>query len=133
MRKVLLKGQTLANLPGEKWTEVDGFPLYDISNMGRLRMKPREIHYKWRGKEITRKYDLKLVSIIRVTKRYGHKGRGSIRYSYAKLRYGEILFQKSIPYLVAHAFIPNPHFHWRILHKDGDRWNNKASNLMWRR
>lgn len=33
--------------------------------------------------------------------------------------------------LVASAFVPNPHNYTRVIHKDGNRQNNRADNLAW--
>ena len=38
---------------------------------------------------------------------------------------------RSIPHLVACAFIPNPNNYQYVIHKDNDHTNNHVSNLMW--
>lgn len=38
---------------------------------------------------------------------------------------------RSIPHLVACAFIPNPNNYQYVIHKDNDHTNNNVSNLMW--
>lgn len=38
---------------------------------------------------------------------------------------------RPVHYLIAEAFVPNPHKYEYLLHKDGDIKNNHADNLEW--
>lgn len=40
---------------------------------------------------------------------------------------------KKVAYLVANAFVDNPHGFCSVRHRDGNRQNNAASNLYWTR
>ena len=46
---------------------------------------------------------------------------------------GGMQFKRSVPLLVARAFIPSPYLAYDTpINLDGDRWNNREDNLMWR-
>ena len=93
----------------EKWKEIKGYPNYEISNMGRVRSKPRE----------------------------GTKGgivkqfiRGGTYYKVKIYKDGK-QFNVWTHRLVATHFIANPKNKPQVNHKDGNKLNNRADNLEW--
>lgn len=92
----------------EIWKPLDfiGFPLYAVSNIGRL-------------KRIDSNY------ILKQSVRRGYKQ--------AAITKGKKNTSKSffIHRLVAMAFIPNPNNYEQVNHKDENRLNNKVDNLEW--
>lgn len=102
----------------EIWKPVKGFELgYEISNHGRL-------------KSISRVVDYGLKKAIRPSKilkpRTGKSG-----YSYTNLSINKIRKTKKIHRLVAEAFLPLINGKINVNHIDGDKLNNKLSNLEW--
>ena len=95
----------------EQWRPVKGYEnLYEVSNMGNI----RSLNYRR-----TRKTKI-LKPII---DRYGYLSVVLCKNSNQQ--------HKSIHRLVADAFIHNPEGKLEVNHIDGDKTNNKASNLEW--
>lgn len=103
----------------EEWRSVPGHDGYEVSNLGRVRSLDRYVLTK-RGHRRFKKGQLLKVRIksdaLRIEDRYPHVmlGRGRSR---------------RVHQLVAWAFIgPQPAGHY-VCHDDGDRQNNRDSNL----
>lgn len=90
----------------EIWKDIEDYPNYEVSNVGRVRNK-------------TTKYVLKPQQFV------GKK------YYYVALSENGIQKKKRIHRLVAEAFIPNPNNLPEINHLDEDPSNNCADNLEW--
>lgn len=52
-------------------------------------------------------------------------------YMQVRLYKNNKVWHKSVHRIVAEAFVPNPHGKEQVNHIDGDKKNNKASNLEW--
>lgn len=91
----------------ERWIEIENFDDYSVSNYGRVRSNKSERIL------ITYENQSGLVQV------------GLMRDGYQRHR--------SVPLLVAKAFIPQPSGPFDTpINLDGDRHNNHVSNLMWR-
>lgn len=102
----------------EAWRWVVGYEgLYMVSNMGNVMSVPseqirRERKYKKPGIEV----------------RHHDNGKG---YRVLSLYKDGVQHQVTVHRLVAQAFIPNPKNLPQVNHKDGDKSNNRVSNLEW--
>lgn len=101
----------------EIWKDIDGYPNYMVSNLGRVKSLERVI-MKSNGKRQT----------IKETIRKGVKDKDG--YLIVTL-YDEYHNMKNIKIhrLVAQAFIPNPNNLPEVNHKDEDKTNNNVDNL----
>lgn len=88
----------------EEWEKIKEFANYSVSNKGKVRNDLT-------GKILKAMMDDKGFLFVTL--------------------YGETKKNVSIHKLVAEAFIPNFEHKRTILHIDGDKTNNKTSNLMW--
>lgn len=91
----------------EEWVVIEGFPDYSVSSHGRVRTN--------RSERILRcnlnQYDLLQVGLMK----------------------DGVQRHRSVPLLVAKAFIPQPPGPFDTpINKDGDRFNNHVDNLLWR-
>lgn len=103
----------------EIWKDVIGYEgLYKVSNCGNIKSCERYVEHKRHGqlllKEKIRKYG------------YGRDGRCNVTLS--KDGRNELF---GVANLVASHFIDNPNNYEVVIHKDGNRKNNKSSNLIW--
>ena len=106
----------------EVWADIQGFEgYYQVSNLGRVRSLPRTVKMHRAGKT----YDMH------------HNGR-ILRQSVRKDGYLLVQIFKDSKYftcvvhrLVAKAFLDNPLNLPEVNHIDGDKKNNKVSNLEW--
>lgn len=91
----------------EEWVEIEGFPDYSVSNYGRVRTNKSE-------------------RILRCNlNQYGLLQVGLMRNGVQRHR--------SVPLLVAKAFLPQPPGPFDTpINLDGDRFNNHVNNLLWR-
>lgn len=95
----------------EKWAPMRGFEgLYEISNFGRVKSLPK------RGGS-------KEPRIMAINK--------SRDYSHVTLCIDRHVVCKDIHRLVAEAFVENPHNKPCVNHKDGNKRNNRSTNLEW--
>lgn len=105
--------------PNEEWRPVRGMEAaYDVSNLGRVRSKPRP-------------------GIRRPTRTYGGKvlqpsTSSPDGYARVVLRHGERTRFATVGRLVCEAFHgPRPSERHEVAHSDGDRGNDRADNLRW--
>lgn len=90
----------------EEWRDIEGFPGYQVSNLGKIKGV--------RKNELTPSYN-----------------KGKIRYPKVTLtRSGEHI-DKRVNRLVATAFIPNPNNEPLVMHLDNNPKNNRVDNLAW--
>lgn len=98
-------------IEGEEWKEVLGFPLYQVSNFGRI-------------KSYVARYDAYYLVKSCPNTRTG-------RY-YIRLSNDDGSKNLSLPRIVAHAFVSGySEINNTVNHIDGDFSNNKATNLEW--
>jgi NUMOD4 motif len=91
----------------ERWKTIPEFPNYEVSTYGQIRNQVAD-HIMAR---VMNQYGVVFVGLYR---------RGE-------------QFKRSVPKLVAKAFIPNPFEAYDTpINLDGDRWNNSVDNLVWR-
>lgn len=91
----------------ERWKEIDLFPDYSVSDLGRIRTDKSG----------------RLLSLN--MNQYGVLQVGLMRQGQQRHR--------SVPLLVAKAFVPEPGGPFDTpINLDGDRYNNRSDNLLWR-
>jgi hypothetical protein len=105
----------------EEWRSVEGFPGYEVSNLGRVRSIDRVVIWKRRGGNFPVSLGGK---ILRPGLRRGYKE--------VTLCSGGERQRFLVHRLVVMAFIgPPPKGLTQVNHKDGDKQNNWAGNLEW--
>jgi len=109
-----------ADVPsGEEWRPVVGWEaLYEISDLGQLRSVTKRVTGK-NGVDYT------------VSGRLLSLSTHGDRYIYAVLKHNGVQKTAAIHNLVAEAFLPNPNNYHIVHHKNGDKLDNRAANLMW--
>jgi len=105
------------------WKQIEGFPLYDVSNTGKVRSWRRHVR-KWRNPHDDRRdFPIELTGTIT-----------PLGYIAFILRTPEHkVVRKTLHTLVGKAFLgdpPSPQ-HTDIAHNDGNPSNNHISNLRW--
>lgn len=93
----------------ELWSEIRGFEAYEVSTYGRIirSASGRFLQY------YQNQYHVVNVGLMR----------------------GHAQFKRSVPLLVARAYVPKLAAHFAFntpINIDGDRWNNRVDNLVWR-
>lgn len=106
----------VVKIRGEKWIPIEGFELYEVSNFGRVKSNSRKIVIN--GHKVQRREHIKLPSV-----RGGYEN----IHLFIKPRSKTM----SVHRLVAKYFIPNPDNKLYVNHKDGNKRNNRVSNLEW--
>ena len=110
----------------EVWRDVVGYEdLYEVSNMGRVRSKPRRLLVH-RGRD-TYWIDVGGKVVSGQERRHGYL---SVCLYGRPSRNGRFT-QKSIHRLVAEAFLQNPNNYTEVNHKDENKKNNCVDNLEW--
>lgn len=105
----------------EIWKPVKNYEgIYEISNLGRVKSLPRE---KYCG-HVNSAPQLTKERILKVKK-------DRLGYSRVKLSKNGISNLKYIHRIIAEAFIDNPKNKGEVNHIDGNKDNNKTSNLEW--
>ena len=106
----------------EEWRDVKGFePFYQVSSLGRVKSKDRVI--------IRRDGKKQPIKSMRPIIRINHWGYPMIALSYGIRKQKH----KFVHRIVAETFLenPNPELYDQINHIDGNKYNNRVSNLEW--
>jgi len=104
----------------EQWKPIKGFEhLYGISNLGEIESYEREVPANNRFGNYN--YPIKSKKIGSTNKRYN---------SVCLFKDGK-RYWRNIHRLVAEHFVPNPHNKPQVNHIDGNKHNNKYTNLEW--
>lgn len=109
----------------EIWKAVPNWEgLYEVSNYGRVKSLARETTYVRKGKKVVRHSAEKI---------YDYSNIKSNDYTLATFRFLGKFEQIYIHTLVASLFIENknPNKNTQVNHKDGNKRNNKYTNLEW--
>lgn len=103
----------------ENWRYIEGSRGYYVSDLGQVKSSD---YYAWN--ELCQTYSLHLGRILKPTNSFG--------YSYVTVYYTDGTFKRHrVHRLVAEYFIPNPNGYKYVNHIDGDKGNNRTSNLEW--
>ena len=103
----------------EIWKDIEGYEgLYQVSNLGRVKSLDRVVEGK---SSSTRLHRGKILS----------PGIGSTGYYMVVLYKDGGGCSYTVHRLVSNTFIPNPHNHPYINHKDENKLNNNVDNLEW--
>ena len=102
----------------EIWKEITDFPIYEVSNTGKFRVKD---HYV----KIFNKHN-RLIKQHIINTPLNNAG-----YKIAQMRYNGKIRNTTIHRLVAETFIPNPNNYTQVNHKDENKLNNAVDNLEW--
>ena len=94
----------------EQWKPIKDFENYEVSNMGNV----RSLNYRY----------TRAAKKLRLRKQRDG-------YLYVKLYKNGKQYNKNVHRLVTTTFIPNPQGKKEVNHIDGDKTNNRVSNLEW--
>ena len=103
----------------EEWKDIENYPNYQISNLGRVKSKERYVNTVYGAKRKVKERIIKPVNDSRgyyVVSLYNESGKSK---------------PKLIHRLVAEAFLDNPNNYPVINHINGDKKDNRAENLEW--
>lgn len=108
------------NICIEKWKDVIGFEnIYQISNLGRLKVLDRIVNHRREGFICKRKTKIKLPCL------------NTNGYFYVNLISNTLTKRTTLHRLVALHFVPNPYNKKEVNHIDGNKSNNTFFNLEW--
>lgn len=109
----------------EEWREIEENCLYEVSNMGRVRVKERTRSCGKNGKS-KRTYAAQIMALFLHDNGKGNKN------VVVKMRDGKKQIRRSVAKLVLLAFVGNPPKQAKqAVHLDGNPLNNALSNLRW--
>lgn len=113
------------NLDGEEWRGIEDYPLYSVSNLGRVKRDEYERFYKLGGVRagigVVKHFEEQLL-----TPTIGSNG-----YKKVTLYRDGKMHTEAVHRLVAETFIENPLGLPYTNHKDENKLNNSAENLEW--
>lgn len=99
----------------EIWKDIQGYEsLYQVSNLGNV----RSLRYCNKNE-------------IKVLRQYELDNKAKKRYLAISLSKNNVNTKKLVHRLVAETFIPNPNNYPQVNHIDGNKKNNKVTNLEW--
>lgn len=108
----------------EIWRPIPGYHYYEASTEGRIRSLDADVVLYDKYKKPYSKHYFGRVLRQTEDKRYG--------YTYVTLATGLAASKRvGVHTLVALAFVPNPYNYRYIQHIDGDKANNRPTNLVW--
>lgn len=97
----------------EIWQPIKGYEgLYEISNLGRVKALPKIVRFRYYEEKILKSKINKTQEMV-------------------GLKVNQVYTSFCVARLVALAFVQNRENKPFVLHKDGNTFNNKASNLKW--
>jgi hypothetical protein len=108
----------------EIFKDIEEFPNYQISNLGRVKALPRKVKYL-HGKTGNEHFRLTKEKFLSTKNTTGHG------YFYVTISINGIGKSRYIHRLVALTFIPNPDNLPQVNHIDGVKTNNNLDNLEW--
>lgn len=123
-KRTIGETERVEDLPGEEWREIEDWPGYFVSNIGRVKSIDREITDK-SGKVIFRKGKLIAQFLDKKDKENA--------YFKVELSNGGRAERKFVHRLVGKAFVPNPDpSKYNVCnHLDENKKNNRADNIEW--
>lgn len=106
-------------IEGEVWKNVEGFPTYRVSNLGRIMVVAKKWIAGLQGHTITKEAHL-------LKKKNTPQGYRTVGLNKEGKEY-----QKFVHVIVAQAFIPNPENKPQVNHINGIKGDNNVENLEW--
>lgn len=103
----------------EIWKEITDFPIYEVSNTGKFRVKERRA-------KVFNKGGIRIFPEHIINTPLNNAG-----YKIAQMRYNGKIRNTTIHRLVAETFIQNPNNYPEVNHKDENKLNNSVDNLEW--